>query len=77
MAKQHVLRVLDRTGHTDVTFDPDNEVEVAEVRAKFDRIIGHGYMAYAGEAGSKTMEQVRTFDPQVEETIITIPIAGG
>lgn len=74
----HILRVCDpKTGDTVTTFDPTDEVQVEAVRREFKSLIANSYFAYAGEAGSKVMEATRTFDPQQEETILTMPVQGG
>jgi len=73
----HVLKLQDRNGHSTIEFDTENRKQVEEVRSKFDALITENYLAYTREAGSREAEQVHTFDPQAEETVMTLPIAGG
>ena len=74
---KHKFIVLDPTGHTTTEFDYDDPAKVEEMRKMFDQLVTKGYMPVAGKADSKEKEQVKTFDPQVEETIFLVPISGG
>lgn len=73
----HVLRILDHTGHTEVTFDPADPVAVAAVREQFDAIMAsqHG-LAYTMENGEKGAV-IHSFDPSARETYVTPQIVGG
>lgn len=73
----HVLSILDGTGHTEVTFDPANPVEVASVKEQFDAIMAsqHG-LAYTMENGVRG-EAIREFDATAPETYVTPQIVGG
>jgi len=73
----HVLNILDGSGHTEVTYDPNDPVAVQEVRDQFDAIMASqrplAYTMVEGEQG----QMIREFDPTAKETFITPQIQGG
>ena len=72
-----VIAVLDSTGDTKRVWDKNNEDEVEDARASFDRLKKKGYVAFhVGKDGEKT-EQMRTFDASAERVIMVPPLAGG
>lgn len=77
MKVTHVLRVMNGSGHTDVTYDPTDAVAVEEVRAEFDALIKRNFMMFSAPTATEQGQQMRTFDPEVETIIATLPIAGG
>jgi hypothetical protein len=73
----HVLCILDRTGHTEVRFDPADPVAVARVREQFDAIMSsQKSWAYTLDNGTEG-EFIREFDPSARETYISPQIVGG
>jgi hypothetical protein len=73
----HVLKYQSRSGHTTIEYDTDDAKQVEETREKFNELIRTNYLAYGRTAGSTEATQLRDFDPTVEETVMTLPIAGG
>jgi hypothetical protein len=77
----HTLYILDKTGHTELLYAPDDADRVEEVRAEFDKIIAQGYLAYAwtpgpnGEEGDATV--IRKFDPSLPAIRMSPQIVGG
>jgi len=70
------MQVLDRTGHTKVEWDPENDAEVASARAMFTDMTGRGYRAFAAGNG-KPGRRLDTFDPDVAEMVLVPHIQGG
>jgi hypothetical protein len=74
---QHSMHVLDQTGDTVMTFDPTDEVEVAKVRAEFDRLVGEEkQLAYTVSASGES-EVTREFVAEAPQTIVTRQMVGG
>lgn len=69
------LSITDASGHTEVKWDTEAPETVEETRRQFDEIVSRGYLAYAKtDTGS---EQIRSFDPEAEEIVVTAPLVGG
>lgn len=68
---KHTMEVLDHTGHSTVTWDPENETSVADARAQFDRLRARGFSIFRMVPIGQTavVEEpdlstpVETFDP--------------
>lgn len=43
----HVMKILDHTGHTELTWDADDKAAVSDAKGKFDDYIGRGFQAFA------------------------------
>lgn len=66
------LRIIDRTGHTEVPWDTENAVgplDPAYANAEFDRLVRVGAMAYDMDAD----ERIRKFDPERHTNILVVP----
>lgn len=68
--------VMDETGDSRHSFDPDNEKEVAEAEQRFRKLTQLGFSA-AVRTGSGQVSQVRAFDPAAQETIFFPRLVGG
>ena len=68
--------VMDHTGHTTIDFDAANAEMLADAQKRFEELIGNGYTA-AKRTGPGELEQVRTFDPSIDETVFTPRLVGG
>ena len=71
------LRILGPNGDTTVTWDPEVEESVEEVRRRFDDIVGRGYLVFALDDATLEGRQVRTFDPEVGRLRAFRPMVGG
>lgn len=73
------MQVMDKTGHTTVNWDPDNDSEVRAARDTFDAMKAKGYSAFYVK--SKVVDQqgrrMDTFDRQAEKVILVPPLVGG
>lgn len=80
---KHVLEVMDSSGHTSVTWDPENEASVADARREFDRLTREGYQAFRMEAVGENAvvenkgERITTFDPQAGKVLLIPQRVGG
>jgi hypothetical protein len=72
----HIQIVMDRTGDTRHQFDPNDELEVAESRKRFQELTDAGYTA-AKRTGDGTSELLRQFDPTARETLFFPRLKGG
>jgi hypothetical protein len=75
--QKHVLRILNRTGDTQVAWAPGVKTEEKEAQKTFDKMAKQGYLMFAVEAPGKTPEQVRKFDPKAFEIVAVPQFRGG
>jgi hypothetical protein len=76
MSAPCVLKALDETGDTELTWDPNRPDEVAAARAMWDRLVGEKkYLAYRVEGKERT--KIRSFDPQAPKIVLTPQLVGG
>lgn len=74
--KQHKLCVMDKTGDSEIAFNPTDADQVAKAQAKFDELTKGNHLAFRKSADGKD-EIVRSFDPNAEETVFMPPLVGG
>ena len=70
------MAVMDGDGDTRISWNPNNEAEVAIARAAFDTARGRGMTAYRvdGDAGGAV---IREFDPRAENIVMRPAMQGG
>jgi hypothetical protein len=69
--------VLDGTGHTELSWDTRDPDSVKAAKEKFDELLSRRYLAFkVNDDGSKG-EQIRAFDPEIEDMILIPQMAGG
>lgn len=80
----NVMEVMDRNGHTTVTWDPRDPASCNDAKREFDRLIREGYSAFAMETVSENGviveemgERVNTFDPQAGKLMMVPHLQGG
>lgn len=73
----HTLRVLNRSGDTVATWDPQNKAATDEAQKKFDLLLGEGFTIFEAIPGSLPEGPVRTFNPKVKEYVATPRFVGG
>ncbi len=71
----HVVRILDRTGDTTLTYDPADINAVREVEARFARLMDRNFTAF--DVSEHPGRIVTAFDPAATEIIISPRFAGG
>lgn len=70
------MRVLDVTGDTTLSWDPEKPEEVTTARRAFDDLRAKGFGAFRVDSG-KRGESLTTFDPSAGQIIVTPALAGG
>lgn len=76
MSTQHILVIKDHTGDSILAFDPTVLTDVERAEKVFDDLMKKNHLAYV-PLGEGKHEQVRTFDPNQRETLISVPLVGG
>jgi hypothetical protein len=72
---KHLLRILDETGHTEVSYDPADREAVRDVEERFKRLMERNYVAF--DVSTQPGRLVRTFDPSATEIVVSHQFAGG
>jgi hypothetical protein len=74
-----VMRVLDATGDTMVTWSLDDAATLQRATAMFDREVRAGKLAFAVPSGRRETEaeRIKQFDPRAEEIIWVRALQGG
>lgn len=75
--RRHEMAILDRSGDTKTTWDPDNPDEVENARTQFKYWKDKGYAIFRVKKGGDKGEVMTKFDPEADKMIIVPPIAGG
>jgi hypothetical protein len=79
----HVMDVMDHTGHTTVTWDPQDETSVADARREFRRLLAAGHQAFRMEATGDGVvvenkgERITEFDPEAGRVLMVPHRVGG
>jgi hypothetical protein len=71
-----ILIVMDRTGDSRHTYNPNDAQELAKAEQQFYALTKVGFTA-AVRTGSGRVSQLRSFDPGVEETVFFPRLVGG
>jgi hypothetical protein len=73
---QHVMNVLDRSGHTRIGWDPNNEDEVEFARGVFEEKTAAGFRAFKVRNGEQST-RMDDFDPSAREMMLVPMLKGG
>ena len=68
--------VMDRTGDSRHSFDPNDAQELAKAEQRFCELTKLGFTA-AVRTGVGRVAQIRSFDPDAEETVFFPRLVGG
>jgi hypothetical protein len=68
--------VMDRTGDSRHPFKPNDAQELAKAQQRFYQLTKVGFTA-AVRTGSGQVSQIRSFDPNAEETVFFPRLVGG
>src|SRR6476620_1616802 len=68
--------VMDGTGDSRHSFDPNDSQEVAKAERRFYELTNLGFTA-AARTGPGQVSQIRSFDPSAEETVLFPRLVGG
>lgn len=70
------IRQLTRIGDMRISWNSENDKEVAVARETFDKRIKEGWTAFREKMGIKG-DKIRVFDSDAERIILIPPISGG
>jgi hypothetical protein len=71
----HVIRILDETGDTQLSFDPSDAASVREIEERFEELMRRNFVAF--DVSTQPGRLLRGFDPQAKEVIISHQFSGG
>jgi hypothetical protein len=71
------MNVLDRSGHTSVKWNPDNDDEVQVARITFEELTKKGYRAFTVGRFGRQGDRLDTFDPEAGEIMMVPQLKGG
>lgn len=71
------MQILDRTGHTELQWDPAKPVELEIARAAFDKYLAQGYSAFEVGRDGERGRRVDTFNPNAKKLMMVPQLVGG
>jgi hypothetical protein len=71
-----IQTVMDTTGDSRHTFNPENLQELAKAEQRFNDLTNRGFTA-AVRTGPGQVSRVKSFDPKAEETLFVPRLVGG
>ncbi len=81
---QHVMNIMDSSGHTTVTWDPENPDSVRDAEREFNRLVGEGFAAFRmdvvaenGVVVEEKGERITRFIPSAGKLMMVPHRAGG
>ena len=71
-------KVMNPSGHLEVTWSSDNEAEVLTARETFQRMTREGYQAFRpGASKGQRGNRITEFDPAIEKMVLFPQLQGG
>lgn len=77
VAVKSIMNILDHSGHSNLEWDANNEIEVANMKKKFKEMLAKGYNAFKIDPKTKKSEKITEFNPIYEEILMTGPARKG
>jgi hypothetical protein len=81
---QHVMNVMDSSGHTTVTWNPENADSVRDAKREFDALRRQGYQAFRmnvvsenGVVVEEKGERIDRFDETAGKVMMVPQLRGG
>jgi len=78
------MQVMDSSGHTTVTWDPDNASSVRDAKRQFDDLRSRGYQAFMmnsvhenGAVVEEKGERITSFPPTAGKVMMVPQLRGG
>lgn len=73
----HFMHIMDQTGHTSITWDPDVDVEVEVAKTTFNSLIKKGYSAFRVGENDERGSRIKEFDPEAGKLMMVPQLQGG
>ncbi len=71
------MQIMDTSGHSEITWDPEKAIEVRIAREAFDKLRAEGYSAFeVGEDGEKGT-RMTAFNPEAGKVMMIPQLVGG
>lgn len=78
IGKPHLLRILDRTGHTTIAWETSADTDaIGAANTTFLEKMAAGWMAIQTDADGGSPVAVKTFDETASRTLLQPPMVGG
>jgi hypothetical protein len=71
----HIVRILDLSGDTKLTYDPNDSAAVRDVETRFTRLMECNFVAF--DVSTQPGRIITAFDPAAREIIVSPRFAGG
>jgi hypothetical protein len=71
------LRVLDKGGDREISWDPEDREQLADARFVFETLVRAGYQAYSLAEDGRSGEFLRRFQPAAHEVVLAPRFQGG
>ncbi|MBV8151789.1 MAG: hypothetical protein JOY59_09540 [Candidatus Eremiobacteraeota bacterium] len=71
----HRLKILDTTGHTEISWKPDDVEELRSVQERFDELMKRSFVAF--DLSTSPGERIHEFRPHATEIVVAPRFAGG
>lgn len=72
-----VMRVLNRSGDSEMHWDPNLKHSVAQAQTEFDELIKCDLKAWKADEHGVGTEKLNAFDPSAHEIVFTRRLVGG
>jgi hypothetical protein len=70
--------IMDKSGHSTIEFDPENDGQLKEAMARFKELVGENkYVAATRNAGERDYVIARAFEDTRDETLFKPQDVGG
>lgn len=73
----HVMQIMDPTGHTEITWNPEDADEVRMAREMFESMRERGHSIFRINPNGNRGARVTTFDPEAEKLLVVPQLVGG
>jgi len=73
----HKLTFYGGRGHTEVTWETQEEAAIKEAERIFEEALHRGGAAFRLSGGVETAERITEFDVEAQEIAVVFPVAGG
>ena len=74
---QGEMLIMDHTGHTRTTWNPDDDDDADVARRVFDDLTGKGYSAFRVKGADDMGRRLTAFDKKAGSMILVPPLQGG